>query len=657
MFLKSILFTAITLTAFLTSAQKPESVLFSTGDSKVTVGDFQYIYEKNNKNDDNYYTAESVKEYLRLYVNFKLKVKEARNQGIDTTEKFLTEFKTYRDQLTKPYMTDQETTDRLVLEAYDRMKEELKASHILIRLAEDASASEIDTAYAKIKKIYRKAKKGNDFASLAESYSEDPSVKNNKGELGYFTVFHLIYPFENQAYNTKAGKVSKPFRTEFGYHILKLSDRRPYQGDISVSQLFIPFEKDATEEQKNRTKQTITELYQKISDGESFEKMVGLYSQDNRTKGSNGKLPEFNSFSFNIAPKVKEVAFTLQNDGDISEPFESQAGWHILKRNSLKPLKSFEEMEKIIRTKVRKDARGQLSFEKLLSNIKKQYRFKEMEGSKNIFYSQVDSSLLSGNWQIANPSIFNQNMFLIGKKYYSQLDFAKYLEEKQKNQRYKTIPFAIDKFYNSFVNNSLIMYSDEHLEENYPEFRNLVNEYREGMMLFEITDQKVWSKAMKDTLGQLEFYNSHIDKYMWKKRVEAETYICRDENIAKQVVAMIEKDGKTADEIATELNMVNPLNISYSHGKYEEGENDLLTAYFGKKGVFKFFDDESESWRVANMKTYYEASPKKIKEIRGIVIADYQQYLESNWIEELKKKYPVAINEKILAELINNHTR
>ncbi|MBT3301536.1 MAG: hypothetical protein HOK35_13105 [Cytophagia bacterium] len=656
MFLRNFLTSLLTTIVFFSFAQKPETVLFSTGDSKVTIGDFQYIYEKNNRNDDNYYSQESVDEYLRLYVNFKLKVKEARFQGIDTTEKFLNEFKTYRDQLTKPYMTDQETTDALVVEAYERMKTEIKASHILIRVAEDAPQNEVDAAYAKIKEVYKKAKKG-DFAELAEQYSEDPSVKNNKGQLGYFTVFHLIYSFENEAYKTKVGKVSKPFRTEFGFHILKLNDRRPYQGDINVSQIFIPFEKDATDEQKDRVKQTIKEIHQKITDGESFDKMVNLYSQDNRSKNSNGKLPEFNSFSFNVAPKIKEVAFTIKNDGDVSEPFESQAGWHVLKRNSLKPLKSFEDMEKFIRTKVRKDSRAQLSYDNLIADIKKQYRFKEFDGMLTAVHSQIDSTLLSSTWKIADASKLGSDLFLIGKKNYTQLDFAKYVELNQKNAQYKNAHFAVDKFYTAFVNTSLINYSDQHLEENFPEFRNLVNEYREGMMLFEITDQQVWSKAMKDTVGQKAFYQQNIQKYMWKKRADAETYICRNENIARQVLAMIEKDGKSSDEIATELNIINPLNISYSHGTYEIDENRLLKEYFGKTGVSVFFDEESDSWRVIHMKKYYDPQPKKIKEIRGIVIADYQLYLETRWIEELKKKYPVTINEKVLAELIANHTK
>jgi peptidyl-prolyl cis-trans isomerase SurA len=656
MFLRSILLSLATLIVFSANAQKPETVLFSLGDTKVTLGEFQYIYEKNNKNDDNYYSSESVNEYLRLYINFKLQVREARQLGIDTTEKFQKEFKTYRDQLTKPYMTDQETTNELVKEAYERMKEEINASHILIRLEKDASQDKVDAAYQKIKSIYKEAKKG-DFAELAKKYSEDPSVKNNSGNLGYFTAFHLIYSFETQAYHTKVGKVSKPFRTEFGYHILKVHDRRPYQGDISVSQILLPVAKDATEEDKDRIKATINEIHQRLKEGENFEQMVSMYSQDKRSKNNQGKLPEFNSFSFNIPPKIKEVAFTLKNDGDFSEPFESQAGWHILKRNSLKPLKPFEEQEKYIRSKVRKDSRAQLSYDNLITKLKKQYRFKEYEENFEEMYSLIDTSLLAKKWKVEDETRFTKELFLIGKESYTQLDFAKFLEGMQDKQQYKKLKYAIDRYYEAFVNTSLIKYSDKHLEENYPEFRNLVNEYREGMMLFEIKDQMVWSKAMKDTIGQQAFYDRNIDKYMWKKRVDAETYICRNQDIARQVKSMIEKDGKSVDEIATELNKINPLNISYSHGTYEEGENKVLKDYFGKKGVFLFEDNQSKSWRVLNMKKYHEPEPKKLKEIRGIVIADYQQELENQWIAELKEKYPVSINDKVLEELISNHAK
>jgi len=636
--------------------QKPESVLFSIGSQNIMLSEFQYIYEKNNKNDKNFYSDTSVREYLNLFINFKLKVAEARANGIDTTEKFRNEFKTYRDQLTKPYLTDKKATDNLIAEAYDRMKEELRASHILIRLNEDAPKEEVDKALAKINEIYKRAKKGEDFGKLAIELSEDPSAKVNSGDLGYFSVFHLIYSFENVAYNTSVGKISKPFRTEFGYHILKVTDRRPYQGQIKVAQILLAYDENATDADKENIKASIFEIHKKLKGGESFDNMVKLYSDDERTKNNNGVLPEFNSFSFNVPDIIKENSFKIANIGDISEPIETNYGWVILKKLDIKGLKPFEEMENFIRSKVRKDSRSEMSNISLIQNLKKQFSFKEYPKNLQVFKNSVDTNILNGSWkpkEIANSTL---PLFLIGKKVYSVGDFAKYTENKQKMVRFANAEFTVNKIYESYVNENLLAYADQHLEENYPEFKNLVNEYLEGMMLFEITDQKVWTKAMKDTLGQEEFYEKNIANYMWKKRVDAEIYICRSEEIANNVVASI-KSNKTSDVIAEIENVKNPLNISYSKGKYEMGENKYLNNYFGQSGVFIFHETETNSWRVINLIRYYEPEPKKLKEIRGIVIADYQSFLDEEWLKELKNKYPVKINNKILEELINNYKK
>jgi len=655
---KSIIFLFLCTMVLQLSAQKPESVLFSIGGDHIMVSDFQYIYEKNNKNDQNYYSEESIRDYLNLFVNFKLKVKEAKSMGIDTTGKFVDEFKMYREQLTKPYLTDKKTTDKLVLEAYERMKEEIRASHILIRVDEDASQEDVEKALNKINEVYKRAKKGEDFAKLALEYSEDPSAKTNQGDLDYFSVFHLIYSFEDVAYKTPVGKISKPFRTEFGYHILKITDRRPYKGTIKIAQLFIPFSTDNADaaQEKERVKAKIDEIYQNIQKGESFEKMVKLYSEDERTKSNDGIVPEFNTFSGNVHPRIKEEAFKLEKDGAISTPFETNTGWYIIKRIELKPLKPYEEMENYIRNKVKKDSRSQQSYTSLIADLKKQYHFKEYPKALQSFNSLVDTSVLKGQWFIKDKNLMTETLFLIGKEKYTQLDFAEFIVKRQKSMHFNHLNYAVAKYYEGFVNESLMNYADQHLEENYPEFRSLVNEYREGMLLFEITDMMVWSKAMKDTSGQEKFYSDNQKNYMWKKRVDAETYICRNEEIAAKVKDMLVKENKSADDIAKLLNEENPLNVSYSKGRYEEGENKLLEEYFHQKGVFVFVD-ASNNWRVVHLINYIDAEPKKLSEIRGIVIADYQNYLEQQWIKELKLKYPVIINEKILAELISNHKK
>jgi peptidyl-prolyl cis-trans isomerase SurA len=635
-------------------AQKPEFVLFTMGDEAVSLSDFEYIYVKNNKNDKHFYRDSSVREYLNLYINFKLKVKEAKNMGIDTSKTFLTEFNNYREQLTKPYLNDKGTTDRLMHEAYDRMQWELRASHILIRLSEDALPDDTLKAYKRAEEIYNKAMAGEDFVKLAVINSEDPSVKANNGDLGYFSAFHLIYSFETVAYNTPTGQLSKPFRTQFGYHILKVTDRRPYQGSIKVAAIFIKNGAIDSASKQNIAKIKIDSVYNKLMTGSSFNQMVRIYSDDNRSKSKNGELSEFNAFSFQIPEQLRNEAFKLKNNGDICQPFNTDEGWYILKRIDLKGLSPYKEMESYIKNKVSRDSRSLLSQKSAVEKIKIENNFIEKPKNLTVFNKILDSTALAGKWKVSNPEKLNKELFMIGKEKFMQVDFANFIVLKQNSQRFSNIPYLIKKLYDDFVSTKVLDYADRHLEEKYPEFKHLVNEYKEGMMLFDITDKLVWSKAMNDSIGLEEFFKSNIDKYMWKNRVEAEIYTCKDNAVATEIVKLL-KQQKTADEIATILNKKNPLNVSFSKGTFEEGENEYLAGYFDKTGMYTLAKkSEDDAVRVLNIINKIPAEPKKLDDIKGIAISDYQNFLEKKWITDLKQKYPVTVNEEILKTIIKN---
>ncbi len=633
-------------------AQKSESVLFTIGDESVLLSEFQYIYEKNNKHDSNFNSPESIKEYLDLFIKFKLKVMEAKSRGIDTTQSFINEFKGYRDQLTKPYMTDKSTIETLKKEAYERMKWEIRASHILIRVAKDALPSEVEKAKAKIDEIYKRASKGEDFSALADETSEDPSVKYNHGDLGYFSAFHLIYDFENVAYQTNPGEISKPFRTEFGYHILNVTDKRPYQGQIKVAQIYVstPPESDSTA--KAEAKEKIESIYKDLKEGASWDAMVEQHSDDKRSKVNGGELPPFTNFSYSIPEDFKAKAFALKNDGDFSEPIETQIGWHIVKRLSITGLAPYEEIEFDIERKVNKDSRSRLSEENLINKLKSEYRFKGKSKWLDGFEPLLDSTVFVGKWDIPEGQDLNTRLCQLGKEVLTYKDFANYIKEQQVKERYSNIPFALQQYYKGFVKKSVLDYADRHLEEKYPEFRSLVNEYKEGMMLFDITDKMVWSKAMSDTTGQKEYFEKQKDKYMWKDRVDAVIYICKDKSTAGRVKEMLEND-KSPDQIAAKLNSEDPLNVSYTMSKFEKGEEPLLDPYFDKTGIYIVEPGKTENWRTVHLKERIPAQPKKLNEIRGIVIADYQSFLEEKWISELKEKYPVKVNEEVLNSIIH----
>ncbi|RYD70133.1 MAG: peptidylprolyl isomerase, partial [Sphingobacteriales bacterium] len=298
------------ITANLASAQKKDSIVFSVNGEPVSLREFKYIYEKNNAADPNLYKTQNLRDYLDLYINFKLKVKEAHDLGLDTTDKFVKEFNGYRNQLAQPYLTDRNVSQGLIDEGYTRLKEELRATHILIPVNMEASPKDTMDAYNKALEVYNKAIKGDDFEALAREYSKDPSVANNGGDLGYFTAFQMIYPFESAAYNMKkVGDISKPVRTRFGYHVIKLTDRRPYRGEIQVRHILINSNEYDSKEKKQIAKNKIDSLYSLLQKGADFAALARQHSDHAQSKASGGDLPNFNSFS-QYPDEFKNAAFS-----------------------------------------------------------------------------------------------------------------------------------------------------------------------------------------------------------------------------------------------------------------------------------------------------------------------------------------------------------
>ncbi len=303
-----------------TLADKP---CFSVDGKNVTTSEFLYLFRKNNQGKAEA-TEASVKEYLDLVINFKLKVAEAQLRGIDTTQSFVKEFITYRDELKKPFIASGDDLDRLVKEAYGRMKEEIKAAHILVNVPPSAEPKDTLAAWQKIMSLRERASHGEDFSELAKQFSEDPTAKENGGMLGYFTAMKMVYQFEDLAYKTKVGEISQPTRTRFGYHIIKVLDRRPASGEVEVSHILLSGTDD-------KTKNKALEVYDQLKGGRSWDELCKEYSTDPNTKDRGGKLPAFGIGDIPAVPEFEATAFAMQNPGDISDPFKSKVGWHIIR--------------------------------------------------------------------------------------------------------------------------------------------------------------------------------------------------------------------------------------------------------------------------------------------------------------------------------------
>ena len=697
MYMNKFVFVAGSLLCAASSFAQADPTLLTIDGKAITKSEFESVYKKNNGKD---MSAEkkSVNDYLDLFVNFKLKVKEAEQMGLDTVPSFKQELNGYRKQLAAPYLTDKDATDKLINEAYQRMQTEVKASHVLAKCAEDAlpkdtleawhriniilavaqgktvPASQISEYEAMVKKngysklpkptkadsaevnqkissikdvVSNKIDKKKDlFAQAASFGSDDVSLKDMGGSLGYFTALEMVYPFENAAYNTNVGEISKIVRTRFGYHILKVYDKRANTGEILTAHIMIKLAKDAKHDDSLKAKQKIDEVYTKLKAGEKFADLAKNYSDDKQTSGNGGELNWFFERKFPIESFAK-TAFALQKNGDYSQPFLTKFGWHIVMRKDRRTVPAFEAMKTELKNKVAKDSRSYQSKESFIAKLKKDYNFKEVPKAKDAMDKVIDTTYFQGTWKADKADKLTGDLFALADKKYTQKDFAKYLESHQTRRPKSDVKMVINAQYKNFVDESLIGYEETQLDRKYPEYHNLMQEYRDGILLFDLTDKKVWSKAVKDSAGLEKFYESNKNNYLWGERADVSTYKCANETIAKEVRKMLNSK-KTEKEITEKMNKKSALDVSVENVTYLKGENKDVDANW-KQGIAPEVKQADGKVNVIVVNKVMPKTPKKLAECRGMVTSDYQNYLEKDWIANLRNNHKIEVNKDVLS--------
>ncbi len=620
--------------------------VFTYGSDTVFKPEFERLLSKN-KNSKEIPDEKSVREYLDLYENFKMKVKEAKLKHLDTASTFITELSGYRSQLAKPYLTDKKVTEHLISEAYERMKWEINASHILINCAENANPKDSLIAYNKIMDLRKRYLKGERFDSLAIKYSEDPSAVKNSGLLGWFTSFHMIYPFETEAYNTPKGEVSMPFRTRFGYHLLKVNDKRPARGEVQIAHIMQRTGPSASEETIKEAKLKIDSAYDQLMKGASFETVVAHFSQDDGSKANKGVINWFGSFS-NFPDDFKDVCFSL-NKGEISKPFQTQYGFHIVKIIDKRPLQDLKDVEEGIKTKIARDSRAESSKLVVAQRIKKENNYKEYPANVKEFTAKLDTSFVKGTWTYNENNIDNKPVLSFNDKVYTEKDLAKFIQVNQESQPNGSIPVIMNGLFRKFTDEKALEYEESMLENKYEDFRNLMQEYHDGILLFDLTDKMVWSKAVTDTAGLEKFHEANQMKYMWKERIKVYTYSCLNDKAKKEAMKMAQK-GKSVDEVKAALNKKIAGTVVVTEQKTEKGENPAMDKLWDKKGVVDI-PVENNTFKFYVVEGIIPPEPKTLKEARGLVTSDYQNYLEKEWIKSLHEKYPVTVNEETVKSL------
>lgn len=650
MYLKKFL---LLITAFLAfsingiSQKGGNDVVMTVNGEQVTKSEFLQVYLKNN--DDPKYDKESLDEYMELYKKFKLKVAEAEALGYDTIPSLKRELKGYKEQLSHPYLIDSSKTNELLKEAYNRMKYEIKASHILINVTPDASPADTLKAYNKALELKKRIEKGEDFGNVAAGPggSEDPSAKVNKGNLGYFTAFQMVYPFETAAYNLKVGEISMPTRSSFGYHIIKVTDKRDARGTMTASHIMVVLAQDASESDITNAEKKITEIYQQLENGDGFEKLARLYSDDQGSKAKGGQLPPFGSgTNQRMVTEFEDAAFALKNDGDYSRPFRTDYGFHIVQRNEYSPLGSFAELKPQIQQKLNRGDRANQSEKAFIAKLKEENSFKD-KGSKRLpwFYENIDSTVFKKNWE--SPVLKkNKWMFKYNDTKYDMLSFMNYMASSKKTAQMPVEKF-VDEKYKEWQAAEIMNDEKSRLEEKYPAYKALMQEYHDGVLLYEIMKDKVWDKAIKDTVGLKKYFEANLDQYQWPARVEAIIYSSSKKEMLLEAKLLNDIDTLSMFDVLNKVNADSQLNLEAQNGKFVQSENPILANKDLKVGANDIFK-EGDKFYLIIVEENLKAGPKAIREARGAVIQAYQEDLETKWLNELSKKHSITVNNEAL---------
>lgn len=624
-----------------------EDILMVIHDREISRNEFLHLWKKNNL----YTKPESIDDYLELFVNFHLKVAHAREEGIHQQASFMEELAGYRKRLAQPWMGEPDMEEYLVKEAYGRLLYDINASHILVRLAPGYSPDDTLKAWEKAMQIRERIIEGETFEEVARATSDDPSAKVNSGNLGYFTALHMVYPFENAVYEAEPGELSIPVRTRFGYHIIRVNDRRKSRGELKTAHIMIGFNKY----QEQEAGEKVLQVYRDLLAGNSFEELAKEYSTDNNTAALGGVLPWFGSGR--IVPEFEKAAFELGKPGEISEPVRTAYGWHIIKLIDRREIPPFDEIKNELSDRIRNsgDERSQLIRAALVDRLKNEWNFTEYSGALELFYRIIDESIFTGRWTIPGNLPLNQVLFSVTGQNVRQRDFARFISENAPRRN----PWPVDEYiyslYNEFVDHWLIEHENRNLENKYPEFRYLMKEYEDGMLLFEITDREVWSKATSDIEGLEEFYSDNRNNYMWGTRISASIFTTENHRAAQRGARRAQRstrsDRRNDDWIIDPLNRRNeePV-IRVERAVFSGGDNEITDSIEWEEGASEIIYD-GKQYQFVLIHKILDPEPMTLDESRGKVISDYQDHLEKRWVGELRNRYNVIINKYVLSDI------
>lgn len=639
-----------------------DPVLFTVEDTPVHVSEFDYIYSKS-KIDTASYSKASLSEYLELYKNFKLKVRRAKEMKLDTIPSLQKELAGYRKQLANSYLVDKEVTDKLVREAYDRSLYDVDFSHIMIALTPNATEKEVEIAKQRLMDAKKKLDMGEDFAELAKSISQDKNTAPNGGSMGYLTALFPdgFYNLESAVYNTKEGEVSDIVRTIVGLHLVKVNKKREAIGQMEIAHILVRNPKAPAKEADAKVK--IDEIYQQLKNGGDFKTIAKESSEDGKTANKGGYIG-----FIGVRHPFEEAAFALANNGDFSEPIKTSVGWHIVKRINKKPVDAFEIAKRRIQTRMQESQKKSKhpKFNRLnnarnsmIARIKRDGNFKENEMVLNNFINSLDSTFITYKWKAPKKDIPKDRLFSLGEGDSFVVTLGEFQNFCQRNSKRMRMGRRMERkalvnmLYDEFIDDNCIKFEETQLEVKYPEFKSLMREYEEGILLFEATKILVWDKASQDSTGLANYYNDNANAYQWNERAVVNKYSVPVEKAS--MIASIHKRAKksSADKLLSKVNKKEKV-LSFEAKTYEKGKSTFPEGLDWKLNALSPVSNNERSKEASFYKVekIIPVSNKSLQEARGFVIADYQNYLEKEWIKDLQNTYKIKVDQAVFESLI-----
>ncbi|RBP30770.1 peptidyl-prolyl cis-trans isomerase SurA [Oceanihabitans sediminis] len=619
---------------------KNEDVLFTVDNDPVYASEFIRVFNKNLDlvKDE---SQKDIDAYLKLFVDYKLKLKEAKSLGLDTLPKYIRELNNYKRQLAKSHLADNKVTEALVNEAYERTTNEVEASHILIRLDEDAKPADTLEVYNKLMKL-RDRVVNEGFEKVQEDVHDGETTFAE--DLGYFSGFKMVYEFENAAYNTPVGEISKPFKSSFGYHIVLVHNKRKDRGKRKVAHIMVGLEKEDAEDR-------IQDIYKKIQQGEDFKSLAKQFSEDKSTANNGGELQPFSGGELR-SQEFEDAAFAIDKIGACTKPFKTSFGWHIVKLLDKIAVPTFEEAKHTLEAKVKKDSRSKLISTSRVNKLKERYTISNADAGLTYFVSILNDDYYKNQWETPKDFSADKIFLTIENKEITNADFANYLlKSRRRVSKNLSLNDIVENAYKDFLETSLLTYEEEKLEFENEDYAHILGEYRDGLLLFDLMERKIWRAASQDTIAVQEFYNANKKNYFYNERVEAVVASSAKKKDINKVAKLL-KAGKTFEDIKKVMNTKNEVRVLFTSGTMEANHQALPENLPFKKGVSKICN-HNDSFVVVKVVEVLPKSTMTYEEAKGRVDSDFQDEKEKKWLTSLAEKYVVSINKDVLKAVKN----